>query len=195
MGCCWDFSNTKDRSVFEKALQESIEIFGVNIEYWRVSRNAAKDPLYNEDSRPLITDKWDLKAKGSTFDETYTLSRFGIESQDEYIFLISKTSFEEVAGDGEVPYEGDYIYLNYQDRIFQIADVKDDKSVFLQNKFAYELTVRPADISGEETTANIGIDDFEDIVSDIDDSATIEALDDAIVTTKADDSDPFGDWT
>lgn len=194
MGGCFNFTNNKDRALFEKALEESISIFGISLEYWRVDRDATKDELYNEDTKPKIIQKYNLKAHGSTFDETFTLSRFGIESPDEYLFLISKTAFEQEAGDDEAPHEGDYIFLEFQDRIFQIAEVRDDKSVFLQNKFAYELTVRPADLDGTTTEPNIGVDDLS-ILEGIDDTENIDTASEEIIVTKTEDLDPFGEWS
>jgi len=103
-------------------------------------------------------------------------------------------AFEEVAGDDEAPHEGDFIFLKYSERIMQIAEVKDDANIFLENKFSYKLILRAADITGEEVTPNIGIDDLEDFAPDLDDTEIISDAADAIVVEKPDDLSPFGEW-
>lgn len=191
----FNFTNAKDRLLYQKVLKEEISIFGIDVEYWRVIRDSTKDDLYNEDTKPLISAKYSMKMYGKILEETYMLSRFGIESIDEMEVTIDRDMFEDTLGDDEVPYEGDYVYISYMDRIFQISDVKDsDEHVFLQDKFAYKLMLRPADIAGEEVTENIGIDDYEASLPDIDDSDLIDTLDDDVVVTKTDDTSPFGSW-
>ncbi len=190
----WDITNQKDRNLFSRVLDERIEKFGLQISYWRVDRDDTKDSLYNEDTKPLISAKYDMKVFGNTFEETSILSRFGLENTEEIEVQLSKNYFEEVLGADEVPYEGDFVYVSYNSRMFQIADVKDSEIVFLENEFGYKLLLKPADISGEEVTENIGVDDYESALSEIDDSDLIETLDDDIVVTKTGDSSPYGDW-
>jgi len=190
----FNFTHQGTRNLYSKALKEQIEIFGLDCEYWRVDRDESKDELYNEDTKPLISAKYDIKLSATVLEETYMLSRFGIEQDDELEAICSKEQFEEIVGDDEKPNEGDYIYIKYTERIMQIADVKDDNNIFHENKFSYKLMLRPADISGEEVTENIGIEDWEIEESEIDDSNLIETLDNDIVIEKDDDSSPYSSW-
>jgi len=190
----FDITNTKDRNLFAKVLDERINLYGLSISYMRVDRDAEKDSLYLDDTKPLISARYDMKVHGTTMDEISILTRFGIEDVDETEVILSKNYFEETVGDDERPNEGDFIKFNYSGRLFQIADVKDDEGVFLEYKFAYKLLLQPADISGEEVTPNIGIEDYEDEDPLFNDGTShiVSAAD--FIIEKPGDIDPFGDW-
>ena len=191
----FSLTSDKDRNLYAKLTAESIKIFGLNVEYWRVDRDQNKDTLYGEDTKPLISAKYDMKMYGEVIEENWMLTRFGIETNDDMELVIDRDTFEEYLGDNEVPNSGDFVYVSYLDRIFIISDVKDDEeNVFLQNKFVWKLMLSSADLDGEEVTPDIGIDDYEDedpVVNDAT-SHAVSAAD--FIRDKIGDTNPFGEW-
>ena len=93
----FDFNNNQDRAVFEKALAESVNIYGIAVQYLVVDFDEEKDELYSEDTKPLITAKYDMQMYGELIQEDFLLSRFGLQSDDSIELTIPKSTFEETA--------------------------------------------------------------------------------------------------
>ena len=191
----FDFTSTNDRAVFENTLSEAIDIFGIDIEYWVVEFDETKEELYAEDSKPLITEKYSMKASAEYLaSEDFMLTKFGLQSTDTMELVIPKSKFEEIVGDGAEPKSGDRIKVIYQDRIYTVAEAKEESNIFLQKKFSWLLILNPTDFNGTEVTPNIGVPDYEDEPPIFDDNDLIDELDDDIVVEKTDDVNPWGDF-
>jgi hypothetical protein len=191
----FNFTNTPDRAVYENTLAESIEIFGISIEYLVVEYDETKEKLYAEDSKPHTTARYLMKAQAEYLgSEDFMLTKFGLQSSDQMELVISKSKFEEIVGDGAEPKSGDRVYITYQDRYYTVADAKEESNIFLQRKFSWMLILNPTDLIGAEVTPNIGVPDYEDEEDIFNDNDLIDELDDDIVVEKTDDVNPFGDW-
>lgn len=191
----FDLTSSKDRNLYAKLTAESIQIYGLNVSYWRVERDQNMDTLYAEDQSPNIFAKCDLKMYGELIEESWMLTRFGIETNDDFELTIDRDTFEEYLGDGEVPNSGDFIYINYLERIFIISDVKDDEeNVFLQNKFTWKLMLSAADLDGETSTPDIGVDDYSETEPVVNDATSDVVSGADFIIDKVSDSNPFGSW-
>lgn len=191
----FNFTNNPDRSVYENTLAESIEIFGISIEYLMVEYDETKEKLYAEDSKPIITEKYLMKAQAEYLgSEDFMLTKFGLQSTDNMELTISKSKFEEIVGDGAEPKSGDRVKVIYQDRIYTVAEAKEESNIFLQKKFSWLLILNPTDFIGAEVTPNIGVPDYEEEPPLFDDNDLIDELGDDIVVEKTDDASPWGDF-
>ena len=191
----FDFTSTNDRAVFENTLSEAIDIFGIDIEYWVVEFDETKEELYAEDSKPIITEKYSMKASAEYLaSEDFMLTKFGLQSTDTMELVIPKSKFEEIVGDGAEPKSGDRIKVIYQDRIYTVAEAKEESNIFLQKKFSWLLILNPTDFIGAEVTPNIGVPDYEEEPPLFDDNDLIDELDDDVVVEKTGDTSPWGDF-
>lgn len=191
----FNFSNNQDRAVFEKALAETVDIYGIDIQYLVVTFDHDKDPLYNEDTKPLVSAKYNMKAYGELIQEDFLLSRFGLQSEDSIELSLSKAKFEEIVGEDTYPKSGDKVIINYMNnRIFTVAEAKEEDNVFLQKKFGWRLILQAADLVGEEVTPDIGVDDIELEPPVFDDNDLIESLDDDVVVNDPEEESPWGEF-
>lgn len=190
----FNFSNNPDRALFEEVFKEAIDIYGIDIEYWVVEFNTEKDKLYAEDTKALVTEKYNMKAYGTYIDEQFILSKFGIQSSDIFEIVLSKSKFEEIVGDGASPKSGDKCYVNYMDRIFTVTETQEEENIYLQEKFSWKLVLNPSDYDGMEVTPNIGVPDMEAEDAVFDDNSIIDELEENIVVDKENDSNPWGDY-
>lgn len=190
----FNFTNNSDRALFEEVFKEAVDIFGIDIEYWVVEFDETKEELYAEDSKPLITEKYDMKAYGEYIQEEFLLTKFGLQSSDIFEIVLSKTKFEETVGDNAEPKSGDRVYVNYMDRIFTVAEAKEEDNIYLQRKYSWKLVLNPTDFNGTEVTENIGVPDYEEESPLFDDNDLIDELDDDVVVEKEGDTNPWGDF-
>lgn len=191
----FNFTNSPDRALYEQTLSESIDIFGIDIEYWVVEFDDNKDNLYREDTKPIITERHIMKAQAEYLvTEDFLLTKFGLQSNDIFEIIISKSKFEEIVGEGAEPKSGDKVKILYHDRIFTVAEAKEEDNIFLQQKFSWKLILNPANHDGIEVTDEIGVPNIEIEEPLFDDTDLIEALDDDIVVEKDGDVSPFGEW-
>lgn len=190
----FNFTNSPDRALFEEVFKEAIDIYGIEIEYWIVEFDEAKDRLYAEDTKANITENYDMMAYGEYINEEFLLTKFGIQSSDIFEIVLSKSKFEEIAGDGAEPKSGDRVYVKYMDRIFTVTEAKEEDNIYLQKKFSWKLVLNPSNLDGMEVTDNIGVPDIEIEEAVFDDNSLIDELDDDVVVEKTDDVSPWSDW-
>ena len=191
----WNFTSNNDRALYENTLAESISIFGLDIEYCIVNFDENKDKLYAEDSKPTITARYLMKAQSEYIqDESYMLTKFGIQTTDTMELIVSKSTFIEIVGEDSFPKSGDRVRIVYLDRWFTVASAKEDDNVFLQQKFSWKLELNPLDLIGAEVTPDIGIPDFEEMDGVFDDNDLIDSLVDGVIIEEEDDKSPWGTW-
>lgn len=188
----FDFTNSSDRSFFESVVNEAIKVFGLNIIYYTTTFNQNKEPIYGEDSKPLISGEYKIKAYSESIQEDWILTRFGLGSNDLMVIHIDVKEFEFAVGDFE-PKPGDYVWVDYMSRLFIVTDVDKEDNIFLQKKFVYNIKMKSADISGEEIGVGLTtITNYETISDNQNDNTAISQAASAVVKTKLNDSSIFG---
>jgi len=192
----FDFENNPDRTLFEGIVNESINIYGLSTIYYIVNFDESKDRILSEDSKPVISAEYPMKFYAEVIQEDWVLTRFGFNSEDLIRLHIGKKEFEDTVGVGSTPKIGDYITIKYMNsRLFVITDIDEEDNVFLQKKFVWNITLKPADISGEELGPAITtLPDYENTKDDTNDNSTITDAISGIVVEKEDDQDIFGGW-
>ena len=194
----FDATNTLDKTFFEGVLQESIKIFGISVEYWQTDYNQNKDRIFSDDTKPLIIAKYPMKVMGEIIQEDWLLTRFGLGSNDFVNLQIDKKEFAEIVGKDAIPKSGDYLWIQYMNRLFIITDVDQEEAVFLQQKFSYTLRCKAADISGEEISTTISSDitsaNYEITIDNSNDNDYITQALSGVVKEKSNDRSIFGDY-
>ncbi len=187
----FNFTNNPDRALFEAVTREAIQIFGINIKYYITSFNESKEPIYSEDSKPLIEAEYKLKAYTETIQEDWILTRFGLGSNDILSISIDVKEFSDSVGVD--PKAGDYVWVDYMSRLFIVTDIDKENAIFLQKKFVWEIKLKAADISGEEFLNTLNtITNYENITDNINDNSAISQAVSGIVVEKIGDESIFG---
>lgn len=189
----FNFTNNPDRTLFESVTREAIQIFGINIKYYITSFNENKEPIFAEDSKPLIEAEYKLKAYTQTIEEDWILTRFGLGSNDILNISIDIKEFSDSVGINPKP--GDYVWIDYMSRLFIVTDVDKENAIFLQKKFVWEIRLKAADISGEEFLDSLNtITNYESIIDNINDNDAISQAVSGIVVEKTGDESIFGSF-
>ena len=190
----FDFTNETDRLLFENVANEAIKIFGINVIYYTTTFDQTKDPIYGEDTKPLVDGEYKIKAYTETIQEDWILSRFGMGSNDLLTINIDMKEFEYSVGDFE-PKPGDYVWVDYMSRLFIVTDLDQEDNIFLQKKFVYNIRMKAADIQGEEIDISLNtITDYEAVVDLQNDNSAITAAVSGILVDKTGDTSIFGEY-
>lgn len=189
----FDATNNYDKNLFASYAQEAIKIHGIDLIYLTVQFNDNKEPIYGEDTKPLITGRYKIRGYAELIEEDIILRRFGFGSDDTMRIQIDVKEFNEVLNN-TVPKAGDFIWIEYMKRLFVVTNVDAESAIFLQKKFIYDIDTKAADISGEELMAGVNFENYETI-QDVqnDNSALISAIS-GVVINKTNDRSIFGDY-
>jgi len=182
----------RDRLLFDKVSREAISLFGIKTQYLTVKFDANKEPIYGEDTKPLINGVYKIIMYTEVIQEDWMLSRFGFQSDDTLTVNISQTEFTDSVG--RDPQDGDYVWVDYMKRLFVVTDVDQESNIFHQRKFIWDIHLKAADINGEELMAGLDFTDYEAVVDNQNDNSAVSTAASGVVISKPDDIDPFANW-
>jgi len=172
----FDFTPNSENDLYQSAITEAINLFGIEIEYWRTDRDDTKDTLYNEDIYPNVRLKFWLKAMthdAALIHEIFNLGKYGFQSSDQFDLTISKKQWDDAyvgATSAEPsgpfntipdtgPRAGDFVYIKYMGRVFMLSTVEREDHIFHQEKMAYRLHLVAADSEGASINPEISAAD------------------------------------
>jgi hypothetical protein len=188
----FNFTNPKDRALFDSVINEAIDMHGIDVEYYTATY-AEKDKIYGEDSKPLVDARYKLRAYAELIQEDYILTRFGLGSSDIFTIDIGISEFK--ACTGLEPKTGDFIWVPYMERLFEVTDIDKENAIFLQKKFTYSIHLKTADISGEEILDTLPLTDYENVLDAQNDNDAVSIAVSGVIVEKVGDEDPFGEWS
>ena len=198
----FNFKGNNERKLYQSLITEAIEIWGIQIEYWRANRDPEKDKLYAEDTNPSFVDKFPMKAYfDKYFMEQYNMNKFGFQSPDATDMYISHDQWHKEMGEDTTPRAGDFVWLEYNNRVFIITTIEQEDHVFLQQKHTYRIHMVSAEVEGgtltEMTSGDeaLAIDNWPNQDPLEWDGATTNSPETSgIVVEKTNDVEPWGDW-
>jgi hypothetical protein len=169
------FSNgsKSEQNLVQDLINEHLRMFGVDI-YYLPRRVLGDKKIFKE----YVKSKFDKALALEAYIANYNgfggsgdlLSKFGVRATDELNLIISKERFEEVVSpfitDSQYkldkrPKEGDLIYFQLTDALFEIKYVEHEVNFYQLNKlYVYELRCELFEYEDEDIdTGNIDIDD------------------------------------
>lgn len=167
-----NYTGTPDQTLHEDLIIESIQIYGIDVEY--LPRSYVNlDELFGEDQSSKFEDAYTVEMYVKSVDgfggDGNFLSRFGLEIRDEVQLTVSKRRFEETvdSGDFDRPYEGDIIQLpttvDQKGRLYEITFVNYEEIFYqLGTLHTYEITAKVFELGGE--TFDTGDESIDDIM-------------------------------
>jgi len=202
----FDFRNgyESDKNMLSKLLTNAINMHGVCMQYFQTSYDVIYDPIFGEDGNRRFIRKFDLMCQFQLPREDKMWTSFGISNLDNFSMFCSKRHFAAASGPTKIiPKIGDIIMSRYAPNIYEITEVVEDVSMFLQSKqHMWEFVVKvykdegielPDSMSGTSLSAYTNkAEDIFDITNDID----VEK-EDIIYKPPASEQgsdDPFSNW-
>lgn len=145
--------NSSEQDLLHNLITESIQFLGQDLYY--IPRNIPNfDELFGECPTSNFSHFAVIEMYMESFDgfdgkDDY-MSKFGLRTQEEVVFRVSKRRFEEVIGSSFTrtlpnndirPNEGDLLYFAMDNNLFEIKNVSLKDSFYqLQNFYSYLLT-------------------------------------------------------
>jgi len=201
-------SYDREKNLFSLWATESINKYGVCMEFYQTTYDTSYDKIFGEDNNRRFVKKFDVMVYYQMPREEKMWTKFGIENMDTFSMFVSKRHFDAASNspDGGVkviPKMGDIIMAKYNNYIYEITEIAEEVSMFLQSKeHVWEFVVRPFkdemidlpdSMSGTSISAFTNKDeDIFDISKDID-----VAKEDIIYRPPPEEksnNDPFGNW-
>lgn len=139
-----------DRKLLQSLTQESINKFGIPVEYYWVDGydspyNTSVDKVFGETNVKTVVDVWDIMVSYKLQRESRTWSKFGIDAADQITLFVPKASFEAITG-GRYPQTGDIFREVTTGRLFEVTDREEGEpmAAFLQSRqYVWELKAVP----------------------------------------------------
>lgn len=152
-----------DKELYRNLLAESFNIYGVPLTYYVVSFDTSYDVLFGEDNNRKIVRKFPINAVYELPKEVDTYAKFGLENLDQIEMYVSKKHFTsaskyDTSGTTLYPPEtetsainvypsyrpkpGDLLHSAYNDIYYEIVDVGEEDSMFLQAKHSWRFLTR-----------------------------------------------------
>ena len=205
-----------DRNLYDKLLAESYNHNGVPVDFYITSYDTKYDAIFGEDNNKRVVRKFPLMIFYELPNEEELWNQWGIEGMDNFHMFCSKKHFEVAStigfsGSGdEIVYDsfdsykpivGDILIPKYNKYMYEIVDVREEESMFLQNKHSWDFIVRAYkdeqlsvsdSLSGDFIKDYISQDDILNISGDIDNEKS-----DVLYNTSGDSedvNDPLGGW-
>lgn len=183
----FDYRNplyNREKNLFSLWATEVINKYGVCMEFYQTTYDLTYDKIWGEDNNRRFIKKFDIQCYYQLPREEKMFTKFGLENLDTFSMWCSKKHFRAAStypgGGAEViPKMGDIIMAKYNDYVYEITEIAEEVSMFLQSKeHMYEIVVRPfkdeaislpASMSGTSMSAFTDKDqDIFDIKNDID---------------------------
>jgi len=191
-----------DRELAAITTMEKWNMYGVKIIFYKTTYDVTRDKVWGEDIDRYITDEWNVMSYFQLPKENKIWSKFGIEGVNDFSMYISKLHFRDET-DNYIPRIGDLIITPYNNKLYEIAEVKEEAPMFMLSKqFAWEIIVKKAKIENELSVAPslsaspiasfYNVEDLFDIKDDVD-IGKEDIIYDPEEGEKPND-DPFGNW-
>jgi hypothetical protein len=137
--------------VFEKGVEQMINIYGVTMFYFPVSEYDLDGPskLWGEDPSKKYLEKYTLKGITEGENDSFVFNRFGVDkSGAERVVYISKKQFREITGRAE-PLESDMFQWTQNNIVYEITEVSDQENIVLGKEMSWKLIAIPRMTEGE----------------------------------------------
>jgi hypothetical protein len=152
-----NFENSREQSLIEDLVIESIKIYGVDC--WYLPKTSlVKDELMNEVTssivnRSYMTEMYIKNVEGFEGEGDF-LSKFGLQIRDSMTLTIANRVFEDevsaVDDDRPRPLEGDLIYFPLNRKIYEIMHVEHEAIFYQMGSLqTYDLRCELFEYSGE----------------------------------------------
>lgn len=168
-----------EQSLMQDLINESIKMYGVEVHYmprlYLGENTVIKENIVSAFRSALPIEMY-LQNYDGWEGQSVELSKFGIESKDEVVLVVSQERYELYIQPliqrlpnvklTSRPKEGDLIYFPLGDVLFEIKNVKRDKPFYqLQKNYVYELTCEL--FRFEDEIIETGIDEIDDEIIDL----------------------------
>ncbi len=166
-----------ETNVIKNLISEAIGIHGIDVRYQVVDTTSDPGNIYGSSLDRYVTSAFQMRMYGSLLEEeSWMWSKFGMVSPDLIQLSILQDDFIDAVG--QPPQVGDYVFIHYNNRLFEVTHVSQEDDQFLQTKFCYHLHLSAADIDGNTQNETVfptsAIDNFEYTDPSSDDTNTIE---------------------
>jgi len=173
-----------EQNLMQDLINESIKMYGIDV-YYMPRKFLGEKNVIKENVVASFEDSLPIEAYVVSYDgwegQQVELSKFGIQSKDEIILVISQERYETyiyplIKNKSNLklttrPKEGDLIYFPLGDVLFEIKNVKRDKPWYqLQKNYVYELSCELFEF--EDEIIDTGIDIIDDELIDLGYTAT-----------------------
>lgn len=184
-----------ERDVYDRAAYEIVQQKGIPLKYLKRTL-FDEDVFFGEDPMSQFNSFVDVKMYLSSYDDFGgsgdLFSKFGLQVEDTITLECTIAEFNALMGNP--PLQGDLLYFTFNETLFEITNVENDRSnfFFLGKTNIYKITAKVWDYSGE--TMNTGIEDIDnlnniDFVTDVDDNTSVD--DEILDIIDFDEEDPF----
>lgn len=190
-----NYDNFNEQNLIDDLVIESIQVYGIDIDYISGEFNKDTDVIFNENDTPLYNEMYEFEVYVKNVDgfegEGDFMSRFGLEIRDTVTFAVAIRTFERYVTrkDQEKirPKENDIIWMPLNQKMYRITYVEHE-SVFYQSGAlqVYDMKCELMEYSNERfDTGRYEIDHY------FDDVATTMTGDNAVTTlTQLANTDP-----
>jgi len=145
--CSSTYDNDRDLAAIVN--MEMWNMFGVKIIFYKTTYDVERDKVWGEDVDRYITDEWNVMSYFQLPKENKVWSKFGIEGVNDFSIYISKLHFRDQT-DNYIPRIGDLILTPYNNKLYEISEVKEEAPMFMLSKqYAWEIIVKKAKIEQE----------------------------------------------
>lgn len=189
--------NSNERSLVDGWVQESIQMFGLDVTY--MPRSLMKvDHLFHEDIESSFSTTYQIEAYIESFEgfegQGDLLTTFGLQIPDQLDLAISQKRFREVTG-YQTPLEGDLIYFPLSHTVFEIKFVESENQFYPNGTLpTYKLRCELFTYSGESMST--GIAEVDNIVDDSGDtdpfSDNVDIENEGLDVLDFSEQNPFG---
>lgn len=190
-----NYDNFNEQNLIDDLVIESIQVYGIDIDYISGEFNKNTDAIFNENDTPLYDEMYEFEVYVKNVDgfegEGDFMSRFGLEIRDTVTFAVAIRTFERYVTrkDAEKvrPKENDIIWMPLNQKMYRITYVEHE-SVFYQSGAlqVYDMKCELMEYSNERfDTGRYEIDHY------FDDITTVTTGDNAVTTlTQLANTDP-----
>lgn len=164
-----NYNNVYEQNLIDDLVIESIQIYGIDVNYITRSRQG-EDNILNEDDMPLYNEMFGFEVYVKNVDgfegEGDFLSKFGLEIRDQITFTVAIRTFERFVTREDQnkvrPLEGDIIWMPLNEKLYEIKYVEHE-SVFYQSGAlqVYDMRCELIEASGQRfDTGHSQIDNY-----------------------------------
>ena len=191
-----NYDNFNEQNLIDDLVIESIQVYGIDIDYISGEFNKDRDVIFNENDTPLYDEMYEFEVYVKNVDgfegEGDFMSRFGLEIRDTVTFAVAIRTFERhvTRKDAEKirPKENDIIWMPLNQKMYRITYVEHE-SVFYQSGAlqVYDMKCELMEYSNERfDTGRYEIDHY------FDDVTTVMTGNNAVTTlTQLANTDPI----
>jgi len=203
---CSNFNMCSSRYDNERELVAVVNMeiwnsFGSEIIFYKTTYDSNYDKIFGEDGNRFVVAEWNVMSYFTLPKENKVWDKFGIEGINDFSIYISKRHFE--CKTNYIPRVGDLILTKYNNKLYEINEVKEEAPLFMQSKqYAWELIVRKAKMEHEFIVSSslsaspiskfYKTEDLFDIKTQIDVSK--EDIIYTPISGELPKNDPFGNW-